>query len=493
MTRERLRLLIALVATVAVLVPLAWLWQASRMPSSYSVMDMGYVDDGGGSAMADPADMAEMPGTHHTVSVTDLVEPASRPADVSVTLTARQGQVTLASGRTIQGFTLNGSSPGPVITVMQGQLLEVHLVNESVPDGITLHWHGVDVPNAEDGVAGVTQDAVAEGETYVYRFVVPDAGTYWYHSHQVSHEQVIRGLFGALVVQPSQGIAQALDVTAVTHTYEGQRTLNGDEGVQRVEAAPGTRVRLRIVNTDNGSVSIWSDTAYEVVAVDGHDEVGPAPVTDAAMSVAPGGRLDLEVVVPPLGARIQVGIATALVVGPATVPEPAAPAQPASQLDLLSYGSPAPLLFDASHPDRQFDYEIGRRPGFVNGRPGLWWSINGHLWPNIPMFHVEEGDVVVFHLDNHSGEIHPMHLHGHHAVVLARNGVPSSGSPWWFDSLDVASGDTYDIAFVADNPGIWMDHCHNLNHAAQGLVAHLMYGGVTEPYLVGSASGNEPE
>jgi FtsP/CotA-like multicopper oxidase with cupredoxin domain len=86
-----------------------------------------------------------------------------------------------------------------------------------------------------------------------------------------------------------------------------------------------------------------------------------------------------------------------------------------------------------------------------------------------------------------------MHLHGHHAVVLSRDGRRATGSPWWVDSLDVRDGESYDIAFLADNPGIWMDHCHNLKHAAQGLVTHLMYEGVTEPYRVGGEAGNEPE
>ena len=164
-----------------------------------------------------------------------------------------------------------------------------------------------------------------------------------------------------------------------------------------------------------------------------------------------------------------------------------------ADLDLLSYGTPADLPFDAAEADRRFDYAIGRRPGFVNGRPGLWWSINGKLFPDVPMFMVEERDVVVFRIENDSGESHPMHLHGHHAVVLSRNGEPATGSPWWVDSLEVASGDEYEIAFRADNPGVWMDHCHNLPHAKEGLVAHLMYAGVTTPYEVGSATGNTPE
>jgi FtsP/CotA-like multicopper oxidase with cupredoxin domain len=86
-----------------------------------------------------------------------------------------------------------------------------------------------------------------------------------------------------------------------------------------------------------------------------------------------------------------------------------------------------------------------------------------------------------------------MHLHGHHAVVLSRNGVVATGAPWWFDSLDVEDGATYEIAFRADNPGIWVDHCHNLQHAVDGLLAHLVYTGVSTPYRVGGPAGNEPE
>jgi FtsP/CotA-like multicopper oxidase with cupredoxin domain len=84
-----------------------------------------------------------------------------------------------------------------------------------------------------------------------------------------------------------------------------------------------------------------------------------------------------------------------------------------------------------------------------------------------------------------------MHLHGHHVVVLSRDGVRASGSPWWTDSLEVGNGETYEIAFIADNPGVWMDHCHNLPHATQGLVTHLGYLGVRDSFRIGDH--NEPE
>ena len=109
------------------------------------------------------------------------------------------------------------------------------------------------------------------------------------------------------------------------------------------------------------------------------------------------------------------------------------------------------------------------------------------------MFMVAEGDVIRMTIMNDSGEVHPMHLHGHHALVLSRNGVAATGSPWWVDSLNVNDGESYEIAFIADNPGIWVDHCHNLPHAVDGLITHLMYEGVTTPFVVGGKAGNKPE
>jgi FtsP/CotA-like multicopper oxidase with cupredoxin domain len=481
--RERLRLLVALVATVVVVTPLAWMWWHSRLPDSYSVMDMGYEDRGGGPAM---------PAAHamHSVSVADLTTDRARKADVVVDLVARKERIRLDSGRALDGYTLNHRSPGPQVDAVEGQLVEVRLRNESVPDGITLHWHGVDVPNAEDGVAGVTQDAVGKGDSHTYRFVAVHAGTYWYHSHQVSHEQVARGLLGPLVIHP-RAASTDLDVVALSHGYRGTPTLNGKTALQEVAARPGRHVRLRVINTDNGAVQVFVTAPFRVLAVDGYDLHDPTTITDRKVQVAAGGRVDLGFDVPEPGAVVVVGGQARMTIG--AVRDVQLAPLPRASVDLLSYGRPAALPFDPAKAVRHFRYSIGKRPGFVDGKPGLWWSINGHLFPDVPMFVVDEGDVVRMTISNHSGDLHPMHLHGHHAVVLSRNGAMASGSPWWVDSLDVASGDTYEIAFLADNPGIWMDHCHNLPHAQQGLVAHLMYSGVSEPFRVGGHGGNEPE
>ncbi|TMR17689.1 multicopper oxidase family protein, partial [Nonomuraea turkmeniaca] len=426
--------------------------------------------------------------------VTRLIADPDRRADVAVTVVARKQRFRLASGRDFEGYTLNGQSPGPVITAAKGQLVQVRLVNESVPGGITLHWHGVDVPNAADGVAGVTQDAVGIGREFTYRFVADQAGTFWYHSHQMSHEQVRGGLLGALVVVPATQ-ERATDVVALVHLYNGVRTVNGREGDVPVQAPPGTHVRVRVINTEYGLMPAWvSGAPYRLAAVDGTEINGAAPVRDKAVAVAAGGRADIEVTMPADGSpvRIHLGGPAGVVLGSASYDLAPVP-RPVATLDLLTYGTPAPLAFDPGEPDRRFAYDMGRRPGFLDGVPGWWWTINGHLYPDVPMFHVAEGDVVRMRISNDSGEAHPMHLHGHHAVVLSRDGVPAAGSPWWVDSLEVGVGESYEIAFVADNPGVWMDHCHNLPHASEGLTAHLMYEGVTTRFTVGGHAENDPE
>jgi FtsP/CotA-like multicopper oxidase with cupredoxin domain len=498
---SRVRFAVACVATAVVVGPLVWFWQASLLPQTYSATDMGYPDRGGGPVaglMAQGGVMAHGAHGSHAMtgrSVTSLTADPARPADVAVTLTARKQRFRLPSGRAVDGYTLNGQSPGPVIRASVGQLVQVRLVNESVPDGVTLHWHGVDVPNAEDGVAGVTQDQVGVGKVFIYRFVADRVGTFWYHSHQVSHEQVRGGLLGALVVTPAQPAAGVVDVVALVHLYHGVGTVNGGEGDAPVEVRPGERARVRVINTDNGPMSVWvAGAPFRLVAVDGTDLSGPTPIQDTAVLVTAGGRADLEVTMPADGSpvRVHLGGSGAVVLGSSSHEAPAVP-KPRKTLDLLSYGTTAPLSFDPDTPDRRFRYDIGRRPGFLDGRPGLWWTVNGHLFPDVPMYVVAEGDVVRMRIANHSGEVHPMHLHGHHAVVLSRNGVHATGSPWWVDSLNVGNGETYDIAFLADNPGIWIDHCHNLPHATEGLIAHLMYEGVTTPFAVGGTAGNEPE
>ncbi|KQZ10787.1 copper oxidase [Agromyces sp. Root1464] len=505
--RELLRCAVVGVAVTAALGAGALAW-SSTLLGEYSVMTMGGHDSGEGGhgehagtgSGAAEASVAAGAGAGGAVSVTSLTADPDRTADVHVELVARAGTVEVPGGRPVEGYTVNGTSPGPEIRARQGDLVEVEFVNESVPDGATLHWHGIDVPNAADGVAGITQDAVPVGGRQVYRFEATDAGTYWYHSHQVSHVQVERGLLGAIVIEPaaaseSPGDVETTEFTALLHVYGGQHTLNGRADDARVAADPGSTVRVRVINTDQGTAALWSASPFRVVAIDGHEVNEPGVVEDRRVLIPAGGRADVAVRSPATGdaMRLRVGGARSVVIGDPAASVPPDPRQPSTTLDLLAYGTPMPLAFDASAPDRSYDYVIARRFGIIDGRPGNFWTINGRMFPDVPMFAVSEGDVVVMHLRNDSGDVHPMHLHGHHVVVLSRDGVAATGSPWVVDSLDLHPGESYDVAFVADNPGIWSDHCHTLPHAVDGLVAHVMYDGVTTPFTINGEAGNRPE
>ena len=489
--RALVRAVIAVVVLTAV-VAVGWIglmWWDSRLPGTYSVMDFGEVEYGSGT------EHAHQPEPGEGVSVADLRGPSEGAPDARFTLTAQRATIELASGRPVEALTFDGRSPGPELRVRQGDLVEVTLRNEDVAEGVTIHWHGVDVPNAEDGVAGVTQDAVLPGGRYVYRFRAEQVGTFWYHTHQVSSKEVRRGLFGAFVIEPLQReAALGLDRTVLAHTYDGIPTLNADEGVQRLDAEPDTQVRLRLVNTDNSPQRfVLTGTPFRVLALDGTELNGPEDVRDVVVVVPGGGRADLGFAMP--SAPVWLSLAETSAALAFNTDETAVPVTPElPDFDPLDYGRPAKTPFDArSAFGRRFELTISRKVGFFDGRPGRQWAINGRIFPDVPVFHVERGDLVEVTIANESDADHPMHLHGHHVLVLSRDGEPASGSPWWPDTLDVAPGEEYRVAFRADNPGIWMDHCHNLPHAAEGLTMHVAYAGVTTPFEVGGAHHNEPE
>jgi FtsP/CotA-like multicopper oxidase with cupredoxin domain len=173
----------------------------------------GHGAHGGGTGAGASAASGSV-GSAEALSVTELATDPDRVPDVRVELTARQGTIDVPGGHPVEGYTVNGTSPGPEIRARQGDLVEVTFVNDSVADGATLHWHGIDVPNSADGVAGITQDAVPVGGRHVYRFEATDAGTYWYHSHQVSHQQVVGGLLGAIVIEPAGATTASTDAAS---------------------------------------------------------------------------------------------------------------------------------------------------------------------------------------------------------------------------------------------------------------------------------------
>jgi FtsP/CotA-like multicopper oxidase with cupredoxin domain len=489
--------------------------RASELPDRLSMNSMANVDWGGGpvgtqrdrTAMGTPG--MDMPSP---TSVADLTGPRDGTPDVRYTLTARQKRIRLSSGAVVDALTFNGQVPGPRLLAHQGDLVQVTLVNQLPGEGVTVHWHGLDVPNAEDGVAGVTQDAVQPGQRYVYRFRAEQVGSFWYHSHQASSEEVGRGLFGPLAILPKgagDGGA-AVDLPVMAHawpTANGVRVAFGTSDTLRRMAVPaGTPVRLRLVNTSDNTT--WGEAdkqprtltfggvPFKVAAIDGTEVNQPSELESARIPMGIGGRYDLTFTMPDHPVRLtDLGnLAAGLLLSPDGHGDAAPVPADAPSFDPARYGRPAPTPFAAaSRFDRRFRLVLDDGPAFFDGRFGALPKVNGHVFPDTPMLMVRKGDLVETTVVNRGHLDHPMHLHGHHVLVLSRNGRPVSGSPWWADTVEILPGETVEFAFRADNPGVWMDHCHNLEHAAVGMVLHLGYDGVVSPYQVGRATANRPE
>ncbi|GAA3468273.1 multicopper oxidase family protein [Nonomuraea roseola] len=451
---------------VVALFALAWsglsMWNA-RLPSSLRLASAGSLD------------------------VTALRGPADATRVRRFTLTARPAVIRLASGRGVEALTFDGRSPGPPLRVRQGETVEVRL-RSLLPDrGVTLHWHGYHVPNGEDGVPGLTQNAVREGGEFVYRFRADQPGSYWYHTHETPNRALQAGLFGMFTVDPVT--PEGFDEPVALHTFGGALTVAladapPADGLATKTLSPGTPVRLRVANTDNAPHTLGvSGVPYRIAAVDGLPVTGRT-LRDERARLAAGGRYDLVFSMPSRPVLMSAG-AAGLLLTPGVGAAPAPSAGPL--IDITRYGSggtEAPQRFD-----RSYTWVLDRLIALRGGVPRLSHTVNGQVWPRVAPALVKEGEWIRFTVVNRGGEPHPMHPHGHHVLVLSRDGVKAA--PIWMDSFDVGPGEVWEVALRAGNPGVWLAHCHELTHAAEGMTLHLAYDGVRSPFALDGH--NHPE
>ena len=394
-------------------------------------------------------------------------------------------------------WAYNGMVPGPEIRVRQGDRLRV-VVENGLDEETTVHWHGIRLPNAMDGVPHLTQRPIAPGETFVYEFDLPDAGTYWYHPHQRGFEQVGRGLSGALIVDEREPVDVDRDVTWVLDDWRLVRdasispdfgngmdmamagrigntvTVNGKVAETLVVRA-GERIRLRLVNTANARIFGLNFRGHEpqVIALDGHP-VEPYRLP-GRLTLGPGERADLVIdMVGEPGERFQVidnfywqSRYKLLDIAYAAEP-PIRRRPPASNVRLPPNPVPEPDLEGAERHEIVF----GGGMGMSSGMGGHLWSVNGVSMTghhHEPFLTLDRDEPYVLAMRNSTLFHHPIHFHGHAFRILSRNGRPSRRREWQ-DTVLMAPNESIEIGFVADNPGAWMIHCHIQEHQAGGMM-----------------------
>lgn len=401
-------------------------------------------------------------------------------------------------------WAYDGHLPGPEIRLAQGTRLTRDFVNGLDQDG-TVHWHGIRIDNAMDGVPGMTQDAVPPGGRFRYDFALPDAGTYWYHPHARSWEQMARGLSGALIIEEPQAPdvdadrvlvlddwrlnddAQIAEDFGAMHDWaHGGRignwiTVNGDGGFTQV-LPQASRQRLRLINAANARIFDLSlkGMAGWVAALDGMPLGDPQPVDRLAL--APAQRADLIVdITAETGGEaflvsherdggyaiaafpVEAAQREARTSPPAPLPpNPVAPLGPldtARKVNLTMEGGAMGGLSGAELNGERHDMRALVGAGKV-------WAFNGRAdMPDDPLIRASAGETVRLEMVNDTAWAHAMHLHGHH---FRRIGPDDRPGPLR-DTLLMQRGERAEIAFVADNPGDWLLHCHMLEHAAAGM------------------------
>ncbi len=410
-------------------------------------------------------------------------------------LRAAPSKVPQFDGQLLDVWAYNEQVPGPVLRVRLGEEVVVQLKND-LPQPTTIHWHGMRVPNAMDGVPGVTQDPIPPGGSFTYRFVPKDAGTFWFHPHVRGAEQVERGLYGVLVVDDAEPLPYSRDevwvlddwrlgrdgqidphfVTRHDLAHDGRWgqvvTVNGDAS-QRMQVRPGERLRLRLVNTSNGRVYRPDFGALDprVIAVDGM--LTQTPLSAKDFELAPGNRLDLDVVIPRVEndttfevtdrfTRRPFVLAT-LVVNGARVDTPTftAPSNP----NVPSWRAAAERPVDVT-------YVLNAQRG---GEHGIQWTLNGRPWGEHIPSEFEAGRWVRLRFQNDSGRLHPMHVHGQFFKVIARDGQ-TVDVPYFRDTVLVHPRETIDVGMVPIDWGRWMMHCHILEHAEAGMMTEIHVG-----------------
>jgi len=406
-----------------------------------------------------------------------------------------------------------------VVRIAQGETLAVELENR-LPEHTAIHWHGLRIPNDQDGVPYITQPPVRPGERHSYRFTPPDTGTFWFHPHCDTVAQLGRGLAGVLIVEGDETAPYDADLALVLKdwrldeatggylpfmtqrgalragTFGTVRTVNG-ETAPRIAVPAGGDVRLRLLNLDStrvGDIGVDGGEAA-VIAIDGNP-IAPFPLKD--WRLGPAMRLDLVVRAPAAGGEVR--LMDYFAAEPVVLATLAGEGEPARRkafdpAPLTRSAIPEPRMKGAERLTFAFATASKQKSALAvsadDGDPlaaamldslcaasTVNWSINREAWPAgdhsqvpKPLALLREGRTYVAELSNETPHVHPIHLHGFTFKVL---GSTKRDLPVHFaDTVLLTPNERITIAFVADRPGDWMIHCHLIEHQETGMMGYL--------------------
>jgi FtsP/CotA-like multicopper oxidase with cupredoxin domain len=391
----------------------------------------------------------------------------------------RAGPLAGSAAASVTASGYDGASPGPVLRVKRGEEVRVRLANELASD-TSLHWHGVRVPNAMDGVPHLTQAPVPPGGSFDYRFVAPDAGTYWYHALVAEPA----GLAGAFIVDEVEPVEADRDVVLMLADPPRARDSNGSpprtdrasagDQAPAINGAPSfdvpvkanERIRLRLVNACHARlISLRLDRhRATVMAIDGQP-AEPFAAQDGRVGFGPGNRVDLFV---------DMGLApgttaSAFIVGErgevplvrfiydAGAPRRAAPL-------------PDPRPLPANALPARIDLRNALRVELPIDKAARQWTeagaaASGRYGP--ALFSAKRRRPVVIAFVNRTDDAAALHLHGHHARLL--DNLDDGWKPFWLDTVMAAARQPTRIAFVADNPGKWLIECRIVGKEDAGM------------------------